>query len=218
MACIHFPQIDLTHVKGVLIDLDNTLYCFSSANAYALRKVHAFLCKKRPMSYAAFEKEYEAGWKRLFGSLGSVPSAHSRFILFQSVLEKNAILKPYLLACKLEEIYFKNLYKKAKADPQALLFLKECRQQKIPVCLVTDLFGTVQTNKLLRMKLDKYVDFIVTNDELGVDKPHPSLFQRGLEKLGISAKEAIMVGDNPENDIKGAQALGIRSYLVETDK
>ena len=68
------------------------------------------------------------------------------------------------------------------------------------------------------MKLDKYVDFIVTNDELGVDKPHPSLFQRGLEKLGISAKEAIMVGDNPENDIKGAQALGIRSYLVETDK
>ena len=218
MKQINFPKIDLTHVKGVLVDLDNTLYCFSSANKYALQKVYLFLRKKMPISREDFEKEYEEAWKKRFDLLGAVPSAHSRFTLFQLFLEKKNFPKAYLLAHQLEEIYFKNLYKKAKPDKNALLFLKECRKNNIPVCIVTDLFGTIQTNKLKRMKLDKYIDFIVTNDELGIDKPHSSLFKRGLEKLNLSPHEVIMIGDNPENDIKGAEALGIRSYLVEMNK
>lgn len=218
MKKLIFPEIDLTNVKGVLIDLDNTLYFFNDANQYALQKVYALLKQKTKMSFSAFYEAYQTAWDKLFNTLGEVPSAHTRFTMFQQFLEKRKVPKAFLIAQKLEEVYFKNLFKKARPDPKATAFLKECARRQIPVCIVTNLFGSIQTRKLKRLRLDKYVDYMVANDELGIDKPHPSLFERGLEKLSIPAKDAIMVGDNEEKDINGAKALGIQTYLVTIQK
>ncbi|KAG8266548.1 Haloacid dehalogenase-like hydrolase domain-containing protein 2, partial [Homalodisca vitripennis] len=47
-------------------------------------------------------------------------------------------------------------------------------------------------------------------------KPCPAFFRTGLE--GVDAEEAIMIGDDARDDIQGAQALGMRGYLVKTGK
>ena len=51
----------------------------------------------------------------------------------------------------------------------------------------------------------------------GKTKPHPAIFQAALDELGVSAEEAVMVGDSPEDDVEGARALGMRAFLVDRD-
>ncbi|GIX31080.1 MAG: haloacid dehalogenase [Porticoccaceae bacterium] len=49
-------------------------------------------------------------------------------------------------------------------------------------------------------------------------KPSPAFFAAALERLGVAAEEAVMVGDDLESDVGGAQAVGIRGVLVQTGK
>jgi putative hydrolase of the HAD superfamily len=56
------------------------------------------------------------------------------------------------------------------------------------------------------------------SEELGVEKPHPDMFHCALERLGIAETEydrVVMVGNNLERDIKGANALGIISVFLD---
>lgn len=49
-------------------------------------------------------------------------------------------------------------------------------------------------------------------------KPSPDFFRQALRTLNVAASETIMVGDDIENDIGGAQATGIRGIFVCTGK
>lgn len=51
-----------------------------------------------------------------------------------------------------------------------------------------------------------------------VGKPSPDFFQLALNDLGVTADQALMVGDDIEADIGGAQNAGIRAVQVETGK
>jgi 4-nitrophenyl phosphatase len=46
-----------------------------------------------------------------------------------------------------------------------------------------------------------------------VGKPEPPLFRIALERLGVAAAEAIMVGDSVASDIQGARRVGMRTVL-----
>lgn len=45
-------------------------------------------------------------------------------------------------------------------------------------------------------------------------KPAPEMYRMALERLGTSPEHTLVVGDRPETDIAGAQALGCRTALV----
>src|SRR6266571_2185476 len=49
-------------------------------------------------------------------------------------------------------------------------------------------------------------------------KPDPAFFEQALLSIGVAANEAMMVGDDIENDIGGAQRAGLRAVLVCTGK
>ena len=51
-----------------------------------------------------------------------------------------------------------------------------------------------------------------------VGKPSPAFFRLALEAMGVAATEAVMVGDDLEADIGGAQAGGLTGILVRTGK
>jgi HAD superfamily hydrolase (TIGR01549 family) len=61
------------------------------------------------------------------------------------------------------------------------------------------------------------VDVALGSATHGKTKPHPAIFQSALDELGVSAEEAAMVGDSPEDDVEGARALGMRAFLVDRD-
>ena len=58
------------------------------------------------------------------------------------------------------------------------------------------------------------LDGVVTSAELGIGKPAPAIFRRGLELAGVRAEEALHVGDELEVDVAGARAAGIPALLL----
>ncbi|MFQ5860866.1 MAG: HAD family hydrolase [Dehalococcoidia bacterium] len=66
-----------------------------------------------------------------------------------------------------------------------------------------------------RLGLDAYLDFTVTSQEAGAEKPHPPIFLLALERAGVGAGEAMHVGDQYQSDVLGARAVGIIPVLVD---
>jgi len=50
---------------------------------------------------------------------------------------------------------------------------------------------------------------------VGVRKPDPRIFEAALESLGVTAQEAVFVGDHPELDLDPAEALGITCIKID---
>jgi putative hydrolase of the HAD superfamily len=62
--------------------------------------------------------------------------------------------------------------------------------------------------------LAELLDGAVTSAEVGFSKPRPEVFARALELAGVSAHDALHVGDSVEHDVVGARAAGIEPVLV----
>jgi putative hydrolase of the HAD superfamily len=61
------------------------------------------------------------------------------------------------------------------------------------------------------------VDAALSSRVHGKVKPHPTIFQAVLDRLGVPAERAAMVGDSPEDDLEGARALGMKAFLVDRE-
>jgi putative hydrolase of the HAD superfamily len=62
-----------------------------------------------------------------------------------------------------------------------------------------------------RLGITARIDVAVFASEAGVRKPHPAIFERALEALGVQAERTLFVGDSLAVDIAGAAALGMRT-------
>jgi putative hydrolase of the HAD superfamily len=58
---------------------------------------------------------------------------------------------------------------------------------------------------------------IVMSSRAGCAKPDPRIFAVALEHLGVAAAEALHVGDSDSEDVKGAQAAGLRAVLMRRE-
>jgi HAD superfamily hydrolase (TIGR01509 family) len=63
------------------------------------------------------------------------------------------------------------------------------------------------------------VQLIVISEAVRAYKPHPLVFQRALEQLGLQPHEVLHVGDSDVDDVKGAKAAGLRvAWLNRTGR
>lgn len=64
------------------------------------------------------------------------------------------------------------------------------------------------------MGVRSFFSVVLISEDVGIQKPEARIFQLGLDRLGVAASEAIFVGDNPELDVAGARAAGIRAVWL----
>jgi putative hydrolase of the HAD superfamily len=64
---------------------------------------------------------------------------------------------------------------------------------------------------LAQLGVAQRLDTAVFSSEVGWRKPHPAIFQRALDALGVAADVALFVGDTLATDIAGAAALGMHT-------
>jgi len=76
--------------------------------------------------------------------------------------------------------------------------------------IVTNNMTAEQELKLARCGLDPHVDALVTSEAAGAQKPDAAIFRAALARAGVSAPEAVMLGDAWHTDIVGARNAGIR--------
>jgi putative hydrolase of the HAD superfamily len=117
-------------------------------------------------------------------------------------------------ALEMEERYWSVFLDTMEFNPGVEEFLQEAKDKGIKMCIVTDLTAQIQMRKWIKLDLGRYIDFLVTSEEAGVEKPGAYMFELAMEKLGVKAEECVMIGDSEEKDVKGAEALGIKAYKV----
>jgi putative hydrolase of the HAD superfamily len=91
--------------------------------------------------------------------------------------------------------------------------LEALRERGLKLGLVSNAFdpGWLLHRDLQHMGLEERLDFSVFSSEVGLRKPHPAIFERALEALGVEPENALFVGDRLFEDIRGAAELGMRT-------
>jgi HAD superfamily hydrolase (TIGR01509 family) len=67
---------------------------------------------------------------------------------------------------------------------------------------------------LQQMGVAQRLDVAVFSSEIGWRKPHPAIFERALEALGVEPAATLFVGDTLATDVAGAAALGMHTCLA----
>jgi putative hydrolase of the HAD superfamily len=101
------------------------------------------------------------------------------------------------------------------AYPDVVPALQRVRAAGLRTAVVTNGMSDLQWLKLDRAGLAPHFDAFVASSAVGIGKPDPRIFEVTLDRLGSSAAAAWMVGDNPDRDVAGAQAAGIRSVWLD---
>jgi putative hydrolase of the HAD superfamily len=68
--------------------------------------------------------------------------------------------------------------------------------------------------QLERFALAEFFEVALFSSVFGVRKPDERIFRTALASLGVAAGRSVMIGDNPEADIVGAQGAGMRTVLI----
>ncbi len=108
----------------------------------------------------------------------------------------------------------RNFHRFAVPFPFVRPLLEKIRSKGYAVALLTNGGISLQNDKLRLIGLEDAFDLIVCaspkegDGDFPIQKPDPAPFLYTAEKLGIEPKELYYVGDNPINDVQGAQAAG----------
>ena len=98
----------------------------------------------------------------------------------------------------------------------AIPALTACRQMGLTVGMISNI-NMLGDELADGMGLLPHLDFSITAQEVGAEKPNPLIFERALELAGADAASAVHVGDQIAPDIDGALNVGMRAILVDRD-
>jgi len=92
--------------------------------------------------------------------------------------------------------------------------LNTLKQQGLILGILTNMQKGMNFN-YRELGLEPYIDFVVTSEEAGANKPKPPIFLLALKKAKVYAQEAIYVGDQYGTDVLGAKRVGISPILLD---
>lgn len=99
-----------------------------------------------------------------------------------------------------------------------LVYILPELQSRYRLAVLTDELYDIQAEKVKRLGLAGYFTEIISSEQAGVTKPDKRLFEYALNRLGVSAGESMMIGDNPSADIRGARSVGMRTAWLRRGK
>jgi putative hydrolase of the HAD superfamily len=171
----------------------------------------------REYALAVGISSWEALWARFTGDAPELAalskwSTFYRCEAWSRALEAHQIADP-TLAVHLSEIFPSERRRLHIVYPEVKPVLDALRE-RFPLALLTNGAPDLQWEKIHSAKLENYFDPIVVSGEYGVGKPDPYIFQLVLERLDVSPKAAVMIGNSLRSDIAGAQGVGLWTIWV----
>ncbi|UCG95015.1 MAG: TIGR02253 family HAD-type hydrolase [archaeon] len=193
-------------IKAVLFDLDNTLIDFIKMKRICSEEAVS------AMTDAGLPLSKEKGVKILYELYREYGIENQK--IFQEFLNKvSGKIDKRILA---EGI---SAYRKVKAGflkpyPHVVSTLIKLKEKGLKLGIVSDAPELQGWIRLADMRIIYFFDTVVTLGETGKKKPSKKPFQIALKKLGLKPEEILFVGEDPERDIKGAKALGMKTALA----
>ncbi len=195
-------------IKGIILDLDNTLMDFMKF--------------KRAAVEAAVDAMIDAGLTLPKPQMIEKIMAH----YWKEGIEDQQVFDKVLLA-EFGHIDYKVLaagivgYRRAKDGAMGLYphvhhTLTELARMGIRMVVLSDAPRLPVWMRIMALGLGHYFDYpdVITLDDTGEKKPSPKPFRLALQRLGVKPSEALMIGDWAERDVVGAKAVGIRTVFA----
>lgn len=230
-------------VKAVIFDLDDTLLWDYRSVAEAFEVTCGIAAKKHGIEPEKLEEAVREEAETLFPTYDTYPFVKNIGIgvfeafwgNFQDEGEDAKALREIIPTYR-KAVWTKGLEElgvndPALADHLAEVFSEERRKHiylyddtldvlnalkgKYKIALLTNGSPHLQNEKLkMSPELVPYFDQIVISGDFGEGKPSPAIFQHVLDLLDVEKEDAIMVGDNPNTDILGAEKIGMTSVWI----
>ena len=223
---------DMKQYKAILIDWDDTIGDFVGAAKRALQEMYD---KYNLSDYFASHEEFVALYKphnselwQLYGE-DKITKAFLRIDRFlfpllngskvgDKVLGDKALRqKLSTLAEQMSEDFLLLTTKYFSLLPEAEELVRYLAK-KYPLTVVTNGFIEVQYEKFDKSGLRDCFSHIVLSEEVGCQKPNPRIYEEALRMNGVSAEEAVMIGDSWNSDIQGAINAGIDQIWIRRSK
>lgn len=97
--------------------------------------------------------------------------------------------------------------------PGAHRMLADLRRQGLKLAVISNWDQRLPL-LLERLELAELFDTIAVSAIVGVEKPHPRIFETALAALGVAAARALHVGDSRRDDLEGARGVGMQALLL----
>lgn len=203
-----------SRVRGVLFDLDDTLFDHNHATTCAtgaLRETEPALAawtleelrRRHGDVLEVIHREVISG--RM--SIDDARRERFRRLLADAGAGNEALERAAEVAARYREAYQRH-WRPVVGAVELLIALKS---RGLKVAIVTNNLTAEQEMKIQRCAFDAHVDALITSENAGASKPDVEIFTAALTAAGIASNEAVMVGDAWDTDIAGALSAGIRA-------
>lgn len=203
-------------IKAVIFDIDNTLYSYDDTHPAALAAVCEYGQRELGIpgeELAALLKQHN---KTITAELGPQASIHNRMLRYLRIMEEKHL--PLYYAYRMNRLYWDTLIAASQPSPGAADCMKALKAAGYTIGIGTDMTLDFQLEKLEHLQLLQYIDFVVSSEEAGAEKPSLKLFALCARKAGVQPEECLFIGDSLKKDVQGAAAAGMKSvwYSAET--
>lgn len=189
--------------KAILMDADETLFDFQAANRNAVDQLMDEVGYFHPDRYEQYEAINLECWAALEkGLLTHRQLQLARFVRFFDRYRVDG-------DAKRASVRFPELLSRQSILLPHALEVVETIAARLPVVIVTNGATVTQEGRMARSPLKNLICGMVISESVGVSKPRPEIFFKALEPLGVVPREALMVGDGVNSDIRGANNAGI---------
>lgn len=207
-------------IKAILFDLDNTL--LGNDMATFLPRYFA-LCGSIAQRHLPREEFMRS---MLLASRAMVkntdPALSNNEVFWSHFCDLTALDRATVVA-DFEHFYrndFEQLREVTEPVPVAAQVIDRCFQQGLQVVIATNpMFPRLAIEARLAWAgvpaSDYDYDLITTIENMHATKPHQAYYQEILDRINCQPQEALMVGDDVENDIEPAGLAGLHTYWVE---
>lgn len=201
-------------VVTVFIDIDDTLWWFTENSKLTLRHTFDVFQMERVCPFERFRDVYLKKNLELWdlyhhGSIDKdfLKSERFRYTLAECGYDGDV----EQMARQLDDEYLRYLALQRLTVPGARELLEYLAEKGYDVNTLSNGFQGTQQQKLRSGGLFDLIHRNVLSDDCGITKPQRGIFDYALEQCGADAATTVMIGDNPDADIKGAHDAGWRT-------
>ena len=197
----------------VMFDVDETLIDHEKSARLALEAVINNIEEFSGICYSELReiwaRDFQKYWKDVI--FGKTTIEENRINRFESTLKELGSSEPEATALKAAEIYGHVYDSSISAIPGSHDFIMMIRELEIPVALITNNLVENQKMKLEKSGFSNMYDFMITSEETGLFKPDGEMFNKALERFGVSPEQALMIGNSFAEDVVGAFNAGVKA-------
>ncbi|MDD3647583.1 MAG: HAD-IA family hydrolase [Candidatus Dojkabacteria bacterium] len=215
----------MNNVRGVLFDLDQTLcnsedyalgmYSDNENNSSEMQVYNFLKPHLKIVKWETFKETYIKSRSEIKHILKGRGASHSRYLYIQRTLENmNYRFRPDLI-WDATNIYWNHTIESMTLFPQVGEVLRIVKQNHLKTAIISDLTADVQIKKLKKLKIDKYIDYLITSEEADADKPNVNQANLALEKTSLTKNDVFIVGNNPLTDIELGYKMQIETVLYD---